>query len=299
LLDRVAGAPISWGVCEVPGWGWQYGPETVLSQMREVGLRATELGPDEFLPADPAAKAALLASHELAAVGQFVPVVLHDREHDPRPEVDLAMDGLVAAGASTVVLAAATGMEGYDTRPVLDGDGWGALLRNLDLLDEAAAARGLTATLHPHVGTMVESGGETEKILAGSAIGLCLDTGHLLIGGADPIAIARDLPERIAHVHLKDVDDTLAGRVRAGELSYTDAVRMGLYQPLGHGDVDIAAIVTSLEQAGYAGWYVLEQDTILKADPSEGIGTRAPVEDVREGLDHLREVATALDRGGR
>lgn len=298
LLDRVAGAPISWGVCEVPGWGWQYHPETVLSQMREVGLHATEFGPEAFLPADPTARAQLLASHELAAVGQFVPVLLHDPQHDPRPEVDLAMDGLVAAGASTVVLAAATGTEGYDTRPLLDGDGWGALLRNLDLLHEAAAARGLTATLHPHVGTMVESGSETDKVLAGSAIGLCLDTGHLLIGGADPVAIAHHFPERIAHVHLKDVDNTLAGRVRAGELGYTDAVRTGLYQPLGHGDVDIAAIVTSLEQAGYAGWYVLEQDTILKADPAGGSGTRAPVEDVRESLEHLRQVAASLPRGG-
>ncbi len=298
LLDRVAGAPISWGVCEVPGWGWQYHPETVLSQMREVGLHATEFGPEAFLPADPTARAQLLASHELAAVGQFVPVLLHDPQHDPRPEVDLAMDGLVAARASTVVLAAATGTEGYDTRPLLDGDGWGALLRNLDLLHEAAAARGLTATLHPHVGTMVESGSETDKVLAGSAIGLCLDTGHLLIGGADPVAIAHHFPERIAHVHLKDVDNTLAGRVRAGELGYTDAVRTGLYQPLGHGDVDIAAIVTSLEQAGYAGWYVLEQDTILKADPAGGSGTRAPVEDVRESLEHLRQVAASLPRGG-
>lgn len=299
LLDRVAGAPISWGVCEVPGWGWQYHSETVLSQMHEVGLRATEFGPEDFLPADPVARAALLASHDLAAVGQFVPVVLHDPGHDPRPAVDLAMDGLVAAGASTLVLAAATGTEGYDTRPVLDGDGWGALLRNLDLLREAAAARGLTATLHPHVGTMVESGSETEKVLAGSAIGLCLDTGHLLIGGGDPVAVARDFPERVAHVHLKDVDNTLAGRVRAGELGYTEGVRTGLYQPLGHGDVDIAAIVTSLEQSGYAGWYVLEQDTILKADPAEGSGTRAPVEDVRESLEHLRQVAANLTEAGR
>ncbi len=294
LLARVAGAPISWGVCEAPDWGWQYDSDTVLTQMREVGLHATEFGPDDFLPADPAERAALLAAHDLAAVGQFVPVVLHDPDHDPRPEVELAMDGLVAAGASMVVLAAATGDDGYDVRPVLDGDGWGTLLANLDLLREAAAARGLTATLHPHVGTMIETGVETDKVLAGSTISLCLDTGHLLIGGGDPVAVARRHPERIAHVHLKDVDDAVAQRVRRGELTYTEAVKVGLYQPLGRGDVDIAAIVTSLEGAGYAGWYVLEQDAFLDGDPSERGDTDVPLGDVRTSLDHLRQVADSL-----
>ncbi len=294
LLDRVAGAPISWGVCEAPDWGWQYDSATVLSQMRAVGLHATEFGPDDFLPADPGERASLLAAHDLAAVGQFVPVVLHDPTHDPRPEVELAMDGLVAAGASAVVLAAATGTDGYDARPVLDGDGWGTLLGNLDLLQEAAAARGLTASLHPHVGTMIESGAETDKVLAGSTIALCLDTGHLLIGGGDPVAVARRHPERIAHVHLKDVDNALAERVRSGELTYTEAVKVGLYQPLGAGDVDIAAIVTALEGAGYAGWYVLEQDAFLDADPSQPDGSPAPLDDVRASLEHLRQVAASL-----
>ena len=287
LEERVAGAPISWGVCEVPGWGWQYDPSAVLDQMSEVGLAATEFGPDDFLPADPQAKADLLASQGLKAVGQFVPVVLHDPGHDPLPEVEHAMEGLVAAKASTVVLAAATGREGYDARPVLDDAGWQTLLGNLDLLGEAAAARGLTATLHPHVGTMIESGEETERVLDGSSIGLCLDTGHLLIGGGDPVAVAKSHPDRIAHVHLKDVRLDWARKVQAGEATYTEAVAGGMYVPLGEGDVDIAAIVNALEDDGYAGWYVLEQDTILVGEP-QGAG---PVDDVRTSLYYLLGVA--------
>jgi inosose dehydratase len=294
LLDRVAGAPISWGVCEVPGWGWQYDPATVLTQMREVGLRATEFGPDDFLPPEPTERAALLASHGLAAVGQFVPVVLHDPSHDPLPEVDRAMDALVEARASTVVLAAATGAEGYDDRPVLDAGGWETLLHNLDRLDEAATARGLRATLHPHVGTMVESGEETDRVLDGSRVALCLDTGHLLIGGGDPVAVARRAPTRIGHVHLKDVATAVADRVRAGRLSYTDGVRKGMYQPLGAGDVDVPAIVTALERSGYAGWYVLEQDTILDADPAADASVTAPLDDIRTSIEHLRQVAASL-----
>lgn len=287
LSDRIAGAPISWGVCEVPGWGWQYDPETVLDQMADVGLAATEFGPDGFLPERPEDKVRVLAARDLEAVGQFVPVVLHDPGHDPVPEVGLALDDLVAAGASTVVLAAATGHDGYDERPTLDDAGWATLLANLDRLASAAQARGITATLHPHVGTMVESGEETDRVIAGSSIGLCLDTGHLVIGGGDPVAVARAHPERIAHTHLKDVREAVAGRVRTGELSYTEGVREGLYVPLGQGDVDIAAIVGALEDSGYAGWYVLEQDTILAGRP-EGEG---PVADVQTSLNYMLALA--------
>lgn len=294
LTERIAAAPISWGVCEVPGWGWQHEPATVLAQMRELGIAATEFGPDGFLPDAPADKAGTLARYGLAAVGQFVPVVLHDPGVDPLPTVETAMAGLVAARATTVVIAAATGAEGYDARPELDDAGWATLLRNLDRIADAAAAQGLTATLHPHVGTMVESGGETDRVLAGSRIGLCLDTGHLLIGGGDPVRVAQEHPERIAHVHLKDVDLAWARKVQDGAAGYTEAVAAGMYVALGRGDVDIAAIVRSLEGAGYDGWYVLEQDTVLAGDPADTAtakGAADPVADVRESVAHLTSIA--------
>ncbi|MEV5609536.1 TIM barrel protein [Streptomyces sp. NPDC052225] len=290
LARRVAGAPISWGVCEVPGWGHQLAPDLVLRQMREVGLRATEFGPEGFLPDAPAEKAATLASYGLEAVGQFVPAVLHDPGHDPLPQVEAAVAGLVAADAGTVVVAAATGSDGYDARPALDTAGWASLLANLDRISAVAADAGLVATLHPHVGTMVESGEETRRVLDGSGIGLCLDTGHLLIGGADPVALAAEHPERVAHVHLKDVRLDLCERVRSGRTSYTEAVAAGMYVPLGAGDIDIAAIVGLLENAGYDGWYVLEQDTVLTSAPDTGAG---PADDVRASVAHLLSLAPA------
>lgn len=285
LRERVAGAPISWGVCEVPGWGFQLDPATVLSQMHEIGLVATEFGPEGFLPDAPEAKAAVLREHGLSAVGQFVPVVLHDPEVDPLPAVEQAMTALLAAEADTLVIAAATGAVGYDSRPALDDTGWATLLAHLDLIDARATANGLRAALHPHVGTMIESGEETERVLAGSTIGLCLDTGHLLIGGGDPVAIARDWTYRIRHLHLKDVRLDIAHRVRAGELSYTDGVSEGMYVPLGSGDVDLGAIIDVVETHGYDGWYVLEQDTILATAPAAGAGD--PVDGVRQSLDFV------------
>jgi len=188
---KIAGAPISWGVCEVPGWGYQLSPERVLAEMRDVGLPATELGPDGFLPADPAELTALLGRHGLSCVGTFAPVTLHDPGHDPVADVAGPLDALVAVDGRILVLAAATGSEGYDSRPQLDDHQWATLLANLDRVAAAAAARGITAVLHPHVGTMVETRADVDRVLAGSAIPLCLDTGHLLIGGTDPVELAR------------------------------------------------------------------------------------------------------------
>jgi inosose dehydratase len=287
LLDRIAAAPISWGVCEVPGWGYQLEPERVLAEMAAADIRATEFGPDGFLPSEPAAKAETLAAYGLRAVGGFVPVVLHEPGYDPLGEVAHQLDSFVAAGAGTLVLAAATGNDGYDARPVLDATGWRTLLENLDRCAALAAGRGVTATLHPHVGTMVERTAEVERVLDGSRIGLCLDTGHLLVGGTDPVELARAATARIAHTHLKDVDATWAVKVQAGDTTYTEAVSGGMYRPLGQGDVDIAAIVRVLEAAGYDGWYVMEQDTVLAAAPVD----EGPLADVRTSIDFLRGLA--------
>ncbi|WBQ03855.1 sugar phosphate isomerase/epimerase family protein [Kribbella sp. CA-293567] len=290
VATRIAGAPISWGVCEVPGWGWQYDPDTVLAQMRDLGLAATEFGPEGFLPDDPAEKAKALADLGLRAVGGFVPVVLHDPSHDPSAEVARALKGFVAAGAGTLVLAAATGRDGYDERPALDDAGWTTLLANLDLLAGLAAKQGVTATLHPHVGTMIEKAAEVDRVLAGSTIGLTLDTGHLLIGGIDPVALALKHTSRIVHTHLKDVDAAWAAKVQSGEVSYTDAVRAGMYRPLGGGDIDLATIVSALEKSGYDGWYVLEQDTMLTGRPDDD----GPLADVRASIGHLRRIAEEI-----
>jgi inosose dehydratase len=282
--DRIAGAPISWGVCEVPGWGYQLPPARVLAEMHDVGLAATELGPDGFLPADAAAMADVLARHDLRAIGGFTPLLLHVPGQDPVPEVEKLLRTYAATGSDVLVLSAVTGLDGYDERPELDADGWGTLLGNLDRLATLAAEHGVQAVLHPHVGTMVENGTDVQRVLDGSSIALCLDTGHLLIGGTDPAELTRQAPHRIAHTHVKDVDLGLARQVQSGRRTYTEAVREGIYRPVGYGDVDFGAIVSHLRGEGYEGWYVLEQDTILTEEP-RGEG---PLTDVRTSVAALR-----------
>lgn len=276
--DRIAGAPISWGLCEVPGWGYQLTPSRVLAEMRDLGLVATEFGPPGFLETDPIARVDQLAEFGLRAVGGFHVAILHQPDHDPVPGVDAFIDECRAANAGMVVLAAGTGQDGYDVRPKLHETGWTTLLTNLDRIANLATSRGVEASLHPHMGTMVENGEETLRVLDGSHIGLCVDTGHLAAAGTDPRTIVAAHPERVRHVHLKDVDNSLASQVVAGSLAFGDAVRAGMFVPLGRGDVDITGIVEALEGAGYQGWYVLEQDVMLPGEP-DGEG---PLTDVRD-----------------
>ncbi|SFO90692.1 inosose dehydratase [Amycolatopsis arida] len=289
---RVAAAPISWGVCEVPGWGRVLDAATVLGEMAELGLRATELGPPGYLPRDPAALRSLLGDHGLGLVGGFLAVPLHER---PADAVRAAADSaalLAACGADVLVLAAATGLDGYDERPALTETQWRTLVDTAGEVAGTAARHGLRTVLHPHVGTHVENSAAVERFLADSDLPLCLDTGHLMVGGTDPVDLAKRHPDRVAHLHLKDVRADLAGRVRAGEIGYAAAVAEGLYVPLGDGDVDIEAMVRFVREAGYTGWYVLEQDAALGPDSP----LDEPRRDTARSLDRLASIVDRLQQ---
>ncbi|MEO6605822.1 MAG: TIM barrel protein [Aeromicrobium sp.] len=284
---RVAGAPISWGVCEVPNWGFQLPRERVMAEMERLGLTATEFGPDGFLPDEPEARKIFLETYDLKAVGGFVPVVLHDTATDPMGQIDAFIDICLVTGAGVVVLAAATGVDGYDDRPVLDDLQWKTLLANLDRLADRAAERGVLAVVHPHIGTLVETAEDVQRVVDGSHIGFCIDTGHLAAAGADPVAITLANLDRVKHVHLKDVDAALAAKVVAKEVAFSDAVADGMWQVLGQGDVDIRAMIEALQGSGYEGWYVLEQDVMFKDGEPEGEG---PIANVRASLDFVKAV---------
>ncbi|HEY8456079.1 MAG TPA: TIM barrel protein [Actinopolymorphaceae bacterium] len=294
LAGRVAGAPISWGVCEAPGWGYELPPSVVLSQMAELGLTATELGPTNYLGRDAATVVDTLRRHGLRLVGGFVPVLLHEGA-----DVDLgaaveAMRTLADAGADIVVLAADAGPGGYEQRVHLDDAQWAHLVRNLDRVCAVASDLGLRSCLHPHVGTAIETRDDVHRLLAESAVPVCLDTGHLAIGGTDPLELVRSCPDRVAHVHLKDVRMSVARQVANGELGFQEGVRRGLFAPLGEGDLDIAGVVAGLEASGFTGWYVLEQDTTLAGPVPPG--EDGPRADVRKSIDFLRGLPAPAGR---
>ncbi len=268
-------------------------PSRVLREMSELGLGATEFGPDGFLPMQPELKASILKEHNVIAVGGFVPVVLHRADHDPVPAVKKELESYKAAGAKVLVLAANSGIDGYDAKlPVLTDDDWQILFNNLNRLQQIAAEVGVKAVLHPHVGTMIETQDHVMRVVAGSTIPFCLDTGHMIIGGTDPVAFAQNHAGRVAHSHLKDVDLSWAKKVQNNELSYYDAVVQGMYRPLGQGDVDIRAIVRSLIKSGYTGWFVLEQDNVITAEPGVNQG---PMADAKASVEFLRGVIAELE----
>jgi len=265
----------------------------VLGEAASLGLSALEAGPEGFLPADSADASRMLSAHGLRFVGGFVPVVLHDAEAREKELASVERQaGLFSAiGADVLIVAAATGREGYEETVELDEDSWVELFGNLASVEEVGARHGLTVAVHPHFGTVIERRRHLERFLEGCETGLCLDTGHLMVGGDEPVRVAEVARDRVGIVHLKDVDLGLAERVAAGELGYEDAVRRGVFRPLGDGDVETERVIGLLEKSGYRGWYVLEQDVMLSGEPEEGEG---PIQDVRKSLTFLEGI---LDDG--
>ncbi|MGO1538507.1 MAG: sugar phosphate isomerase/epimerase family protein [Leucobacter sp.] len=281
---RIASAPITWGVIEVPDWGLQLSRDRVLAEMVSIGITAAEFGPEGFLPEEPVERARALAEAGLSAVGGFFPIVLHRADQDPLPAIERELEAYVAAGAGTLVLSAVTGEAGYDAATELSDAEWETLLGNLDRARLAAERVGVVATLHPHLGTVVERPEEVERVLSGSSIGVCLDTGHYALGGGDPVQFVRDRADRIVHAHLKDVNLSIAAQFRDGAFDYREGVRRGMYQALGEGDARIGEIVAALRDAAYDGWYVLEQDTVVEDEA----GAAKALDDARKSADFIR-----------
>ncbi len=284
---KVAGAPISWGVSELPGWGHLMAPDRVLAEMRSVGLTATELGPPGYLPDDPLACRKLLDRHGLRLVAGFLACILHDPGADALGEIERRATTLQSAGAELLVLAAALPGQTYDGHGELSEEAWRVMLGTIAAAEEIVARHGLRLAFHPHAGTAVETGEAVERMLSTADVDLCLDTGHLYLGGSDPVDIVSASGRRISHVHLKDVALGCAARVRSGEVSYAEGVRSGLYVPLGQGGIDIEGVIGRLRDAGYQGWFVLEQDMALTAEPAPASG---PIEAARQSLDYFTRI---------
>ena len=290
LRHKIAGAPITWGVDGSPGWGHLMDRDRVMAEMVEVGLTATEIGPDGYLPRDHGELRDYLAQYDLQIVGGFVPAVLYrpdliDRE---LAHVDQAARQLAGAGSEVMVLGPASDLDGYNTSIDMDEEQWATFLVNLRRLQDLVRDNGLKTGLHPHWGMAIEKPQHVVRLLESSDVDICLDTGHLFVGGADPVEMARLAAGRVVHVHLKDVDARFAERVRAGEITFRQAVIDGMFTPLGAGDVDIAGVIRILESAGFEGWYVLEQDASLTAEPALGEG---PIADAKESLRFIESLA--------
>lgn len=293
FLNRIAGAPITWGVDGSPGWGHLMERDRVMNEMVETGLSATELGPDGYLPSDPAELKDYLAQHGLQLVGGFVPALLYrpNRLSEELGYASRAAQQLAAGGSKVMVLGPSTDHAGYDRSVEMDDDDWKKFFSGLEQLDDVVGAVGLATALHPHWGMAVERPQHIERFLDSCEVGLCLDTGHVYLGGGDPVEVAKMAGARVLHVHLKDVEPSAAELVRSGSVPFRKSVIEGMFVPLGEGGVDIAGVIHELEGSGFAGWYVIEQDRSLTVDPQPGEG---PVVDAGKSVAYLRNLAKEL-----
>ena len=297
LLERIATAPISWGVCEMPGWGYQLPVEAVLKEMSAAGFTHTELGSLGYLPTEPDGLRAVLDQHNLSLLGGFVPLVLHDPSQiqSTREAATKAAELISGGGGRFFVSCAVSHPHNWRQTPLGEHQ-WGIVADTLAEVDQTASEHGLTQALHPHFGCLVETAAETERILEISDTALVLDTAHFLLGGADVADMAKRYLVRIALVHIKDVDLGIAAQVTAGELSLMQGVQRGLFPPLGQGGLPIAEIVDLLEKSGRDLWYVLEQDAaIAEGDPSAIARLRF---DACQSIDFLRSLEPVLAGAG-
>jgi inosose dehydratase len=293
----LAAAPITWGVCELPEWGDVPPFDQVLDEMAAAGFAGTELGPPGFLPAEPGRLRQALDARGLALVGAFCPVMLHRAvETAASLESGVALARLLAALGCPLLVAADAGdarrraVAGRVTPGAgLTDDEWARLGDGLADLARRCAPLGVRVVFHPHAGTYVETEVEVDRLMAAAPtdqVGLCLDTGHLAYSGADPVDVCRRYAARVWHVHAKDVRADVLARVRDERLDYATAVGLGVFAPLGDGALDFPALVGTLRDAGYRGWYVLEQDVRL----GPPWPPQVPAANARRSAQYLREL---------
>ena len=297
LLERIATAPISWGVCEMPGWGYQLPVEAVLAEMSAAGFTHTELGSLGYLPTDPNELRSTLDRHRLSLLGGFVPLVLHDpAQAESTRAAATEAAALIAGGGGRFFISCAVSQPDNWRQAPLAEDQWPMVADTLAEVDNIAAEHGLIQAHHPHFGALVETSEEVEQVLNASDTALVLDTAHLVLGGGDVAEMAKRYLDRIALVHIKDVNLGIAAQVTAGELSLMQGVQQGLFPPLGQGDLPIAEIVDLLEKSGRDLWYVLEQDAaIAEGDPSAVARLRL---DACQSIDFLRNLEPVLAGAG-
>ena len=263
--------PILWNHVDGEAGSPSAGPATILDEIARVGFEGTQLGTDfpegaelraalatrglrlaevyAALPAGPAGP-----GEDALAVGRERLRMLHEGGGDV---LCVALDGTPDRDRRAGRAAAA------DT-PRFDEGSWRDLAAILHALADETIAAGHRLSFHPHAGTYVETPAEVAQLVAhtDATVGICLDVGHWLVGGGDPVDALRQLGERVTHVHLKDVDPVVLAQLTMGVLpDFGSAIRARLFTELGAGALDLLGCLRALDARDYDGWLMVEQDS--------------------------------------
>jgi inosose dehydratase len=282
-VATVAAAPCSFGVFDRRADNPP--PEVLLAAAREAGYDGIDLGPPGYL-GDGGLLAERLGRFGLELAGGWAQAHLDDRG---LAEVDAVLDAFDATNAACQRLPprptlAAGGPEATVTGrpPTLSEDDWPRFTAAVREAVARCRNRGYEPVFHHHVGTWVETVAHTDRLLGEVDVALCLDTGHLLLGGGDPLAALTRWNDRIGSLHLKDVHVEQARDLAARAAPLAEVWSGGVFCELGAGDVDVE---TFLATAGaYKGWVVVEQDRLLSAGELDDAVAAA-----RRSRDYLRE----------
>ncbi|MFL5514822.1 MAG: TIM barrel protein [Gemmatimonadales bacterium] len=296
----IANAPCSYGAFEITvGVDPNVPPGSrLLQQVGEAGYAGIDLGPLGYLGTGTELRTRLEGS-ALALAGGYFEVPFSDPDlEDAVQRLDQLLDVFdTAAGGGrrppplpTLADAGSDSRRRFPGRAVddrrlgWDTAGWKRFADSLARLAQRCRSRGYEPTFHPHTATYVEAPWEIERLLELSDVGLCLDTGHLLVGGGDPVQAARDWGSRINHVHIKDARRTVIEEIVRDQAPVVAIWERRAFCRLGTGDVPLDSVLHSLRDSGYQGWLVVEQDIL--PDPADLNG---PVEDQRRNRQYLRD----------
>jgi len=292
MTVRIGINPITWTNDDLPELGGDTPLETCLAETRQAGYAGIELG-NKF-PRRAAELAPLLERHNLALVSGWYSGKLRERSlADEIAAVEDHLALLAALGCRVMVFAETAGGIGDDRavplsrRPRLAEGEWTEFSAKLTAIAEHLARRGVAMAYHHHMGTVIETPAEIDRLMksTGEAVGLLLDTGHLVYAGGDPLTVAERHIARINHVHCKDVRREVLERVHARDSSFLDAVVEGVFTVPGDGAIDYRPVLAALKRANYQGWLVVEAEQ----DPAKA----QPLTYARMGYDYLSRTAAA------
>ena len=275
----VANAPVSYGAFEITIGHDPNVPDgiSVLDQVAAAGYAGIDLGPVGYLGAG-ARLGELLAERGLGLAGGYLelPYADHDALESAMGELDALLSAFDAArpylpGPPPRPTLADAGSPQRRSRPGraagqrsagLDAEGWRKFSEGLARVVGRCRDRGYEPTFHPETGTYVEAPWEIGEVLDRSDVGLCLETGHMMLGGGDPVAMLREWGSRINHVHLKDAVLTVMAGIVVDDAPVTDIWSREAFCELGRGDLDTGAILDGLRGISFSGWLVVEQDIL-------------------------------------
>ncbi len=291
-MVRLGINPLTWTNDDMPELGAETPLETCLAEARQAGFAGVELG-NKF-PRVASQLKPILDRHGLALVSGWYGSRLLERDVDGEMREAEPHIALLAALGCTVMVHAEVsraihGERGtpLSKRPVLSDADWKLLAPRLAEMGRRLRARGLHLAYHHHMGTVIESEAEVDRLMdsTGPEVGLLLDTGHLTFAGGDPVAAAKRHAARVVHVHCKDIRAEVMRDAKARDLPFLEAVLAGVFTVPGDGCVDYAAVLPPVAAAGYAGWLVVEAEQ----DPARA----HPLTYARMGHDNLARLARA------